>query len=164
MAAVLKSLVLALLLLPVSLGAEEAALLAVYAFFGVPAQLEVTPWRLQLADVRVFGFHAAALSTPSVPVHVAVDFLGPTLVLVPLLVLGIAAGSGPAGAALLANALVMAFFAVIQTAFAVGEFALHREMDALLAPELNYGVTLLIVLVVCGLFAGRRPGRSWSAT
>ncbi len=160
----MKALVLALLLLPVSLGAEESALLALYAFFGVPAQLEVTPWRLQLADLHVFGFHAAALSTPPVAVHVAVDLLGPALVFVPLLALGLAAGRGPAGAALLGNAAVMAFFALLQGAFAVGEFVLHRDMDALLAPELNYGVSLLIVVLVClGTVRGaprRRPGYS----
>ena len=53
---------------------------------------------------------------------------------------------GAVRTALLANVLVLVYFAVVETVFAVGENVARVEMDALTVPELNYGVCLAIVV------------------
>jgi len=72
-------------------------------------------------------------------------------------VIWLAAPRGAVRTALLANILVLVYFAIVETVFAVGENVAHAEMDVLTVPELNYGVCLLIVIAT--VFAGtRRPG------
>jgi hypothetical protein len=157
----LRNFVVALVLFPVTLGAQEVTHLAVYSFFHVPATLIVTPWRFQLVDLWVFGLHAEAGVTPSVPVHIASDALGPALPGLSLLVLWLAVRSAPAARAVLANVLVLFFFSLLELVFAIGEFALHQNMDVLLWPELNFGpVLLILVLTVWWPFQPRRAGRS----
>ncbi len=149
-------LVLALVLFPVALAAQEVSHLAVYAFFGIPSALLVTPWRFHFVDLWVFGLHAAASVAPPVPVHVAADVLGPVLPTIPLLLLWAAVrrGAPAAGRALLANVLALAYFAAIELAFALGAFVFGHVIDVLLWPELNYGPVLAIVALVA-LLGGR---------
>ena len=155
----LRNFVVALILFPVTLGAQEVTHLAVYSFFHVPATLIVTPWRFQLVDLWVFGLHAQAGVTPSVPVHIASDALGPLLPGLSLLVLWLAVRSAPAARAILANVLVLFFFSLLELVFAIGEFAMHRDMDVLLWPELNFGpVLLILVLTIWWPFRPRRAG------
>lgn len=157
----LRNFVVALVLFPVTLGAQEVTHLAVYSFFHVPATLIVTPWRFKFVDVWVFGLHAQAGATPSVPVHIASDALGPLLPGLSLLVLWLAVRSAPAARAILANVLVLFFFSLLELVFAVGEFALQRDMDVLLWPELNFGpVLLIVVLTIWWPFRPRRAGRA----
>jgi hypothetical protein len=161
----LRDLVVALVLFPVTLGAQEVTHLAVYASFHVPATLIVTPWRFRFVDLWVFGLHAQSAVTPSVPVHIASDALGPALPGLSLLVVWLAVRSAPAARAILANVLVLFFFSLLELVFAVGEFALHREMDVLLWPELNFGPVLLILLLTVGWPRGPRGAapRLWMA-
>ncbi|HZU17541.1 MAG TPA: hypothetical protein VFD01_13200 [Candidatus Dormibacteraeota bacterium] len=154
----LRGLALALILLPVALAAQEVSHLAAYAFFGIPSALLVTPWRFHFVDLWVFGLHAAASVTPPVPVHVAVDFLGPALPTVPLLLLWAAArrGAPAAATALLANVLALAYFALLELTFALAAFAFGRVIEPLLWPELSYGPVLAIAVLAALL--GRRAG------
>ena len=149
---------LAVVIFPVAEATHEVGHLAAYSFFGYPAALQVTPWQSVLFGIRVFGVHAASAVPPSVPVHVAVNFLGPAAAAALLSVLWLSVPRGAVRTALLANVLVLVYFAVVETVFAVGENVARVEMDALTVPELNYGVCLAIVVgtVIAG---GRRPGR-----
>lgn len=151
----LLAVLLSAVLFPVAAAAHEVCHLVAYSWFGVPASLQVTPWRFRFLDLQVFGLHAAPAAAPPVPVHVAVDLLGPAGAALPLLVLWSAGRSGPLAAPLLANALVLALFAVLETAFAWGELVAHIDMDLLLWPELNYGAALAIVLAVSLRAVGR---------
>ena len=74
----LRPFLLAVVIFPVAEAAHEVGHLAAYSFFGYQASLLVTPWRSVLFGFQVFGVHAAPAVTPTVPVHVAVDLLGPT--------------------------------------------------------------------------------------
>ena len=154
----LRAFVLAVLIFPVAEATHEVGHLAAYSFFGYPASLQVTPWQSVLFGVRVFGVHAGPAVAPSVPVHVAVDFLGPAVAAVLLSALWLAVPRGAARTALMANVLVLTYFAVVETVFAVGEFVAHLEMDVLTVPELNYGVCLAIVVGTAAV-ASRPPAR-----
>src|SRR2546430_3694906 len=159
----LRAFLLAVVIFPVAEATHEVGHLAAYSFFGYPASLQVTPWQSALFGVRVFGVHAAPAVPPSVPVHVAVDFLGPAAAAVLLSLLWLAVPRGAVRTALLANLLVLVYFAIVETVFAVGENVAHAEMDALTIPELNYGVCLAIVVGTAAL-ATRRPSRRQGAS
>ena len=146
---------LAVVIFPVAEATHEVGHLAAYSFFGYQASLQVTPWQSVLFGFKVFGVHAAPAVPPTVPVHVAVDFLGPAASAFLLSVVWLAVPRGAVRTALLANVLVLVYFAIIETVFAVGENVAHLEMDALTVPELNYGICLLIV--VGTVAAGTRP-------
>jgi hypothetical protein len=158
---------LAVLLFPVGLATHEVLHLAVYSAFGVSASLVVTRWRLGLTGTAIFGLHAAPANPAAVPLHVLVvnNGLGPALAALPLLVLWLAVDrrSRMARAALLANVLVLLFFTAIEVAYPLLEEVAHVDADVLLLPEVNYGVTLLILLGAAGAAAWRltsRPGLS----
>jgi hypothetical protein len=150
-----RALLLSVVIFPIAEATHEVGHLAAYSFFGYPASLQVTPWQSALFGVKVFGVHAAPGVPPTVPVHVAVDFLGPAAAAVLLSVLWLAVPRGAVRTALLANVLVLVYFAIVETAFAVGENVAHVDMDALTVPELNYGACLAIVIGTVA--AGMRP-------
>jgi hypothetical protein len=151
----LRAFLLAVVIFPVAEATHEVGHLAAYSFFGYPAALQVTPWRSVLFGVKVFGVHAAPGVAPTMPVHVAVDFLGPAAAAFLLSVIWLAVPRGAVRTALLANVLVLVYFAIVETVFAVGENVAHVDMDALTVPELNYGVCLAIVVATVAL--GTRP-------
>jgi hypothetical protein len=146
---------LAAVIFPIAEATHEVGHLAAYSFFGYPASLLVTPWKSVLFGFRVFGVHAAPAVPPTVPVHIAVDFGGPAAAAFLFSVLWLAVPKGAVRTALLANVLVLVYFAIVETVFAVGENVAHVDMDVLTVPELNYGVCLAIV--VATVFAGTRP-------
>jgi hypothetical protein len=150
-----RAFLLSVVIFPIAGATHEVGHLAAYSFFGYPASLQVTPWQSALFGVRVFGVHAAPGVAPTVPVHVAVDFLGPAAAAALLSVLWLSVPRGAVRTALLANLLVLVYFAIVETVFAVGENVAHVDMDALTVPELNYGVCLAIVLATVA--ASTRP-------
>lgn len=157
---------LSLLLFPVGLATHEIAHLAIYSALGVTAVLQVTQWHLglpALSRVAIFGLHAAPLSTANVPLHTLVlnNGLGPLLAALPLLVLWLASSrrSRAVRAALLANVFVLLFFSGIEVSYPLLEEIGHVDADVLLAPELNYGVALGILLVGSGVIAWRAGPR-----
>jgi hypothetical protein len=151
----LRCFLLAVVIFPIAEATHEVGHLAAYSFFGYQASLLVTPWQSALLGFRVFGVHAAPAVTPTVPVHVAVDFLGPAAAAFLLSVLWLAVPRGAVRTALLANVLVLVYFSIVETVFAVGENVAHVDMDVLTVPELNYGACLVVVIAT--VFAGTRP-------
>jgi hypothetical protein len=155
----LRVFLLSVVLFPVGLATHEVFHLAVYSALGVPASLVVTRWRLGLTGNAIFGLHAAPANPTSVPLHLLVlnNGLGPALAALLLLVLWLAVDrrSRMARAALLANALVLLFFAAIEVAYPLLEEVGHLNADVLLLPEVNYGATLLIMLGAAGAAAWR---------
>ncbi len=139
---------LSVLLFPVGLATHEVMHLAVYSAFGVRAALLVTSWRLGSLGVPIFGLHAAPAG--SVPLHVLVvnNGLGPALaaLLLVALLLSLGPRSRVPRAAVLANVLVLVFFSGLELAYPLLEDVGHVNADVLLLPELNYGGVLLILL------------------
>lgn len=152
---------LSVLLFPVSQATHEVMHLAVYSAFGVRAALLVTSWRLGSVGVPIFGLHAAP--TGSVPLDVLVvnNGLGPALaaLLLVALLLSLDPRSRVARAALLANVLVLVFFAGVEVAYPLLEDVGHVSADVLLLPELNYGGVLLILLAATAASTWRGGAR-----
>jgi hypothetical protein len=157
----LRAFVLSVVLFPVGLATHEVMHLAVYSALGVQAALLVTRWKLGMAGVWIFGLHAAPAAGAAMPLWKLVvnNGLGPALAALPLVVLlwSLDRRSRAARAALLANALVLVFFAAIELAYPLLEEVGHIDADVLLLPELNYGTALLILLVTTAA-ASRRGG------
>jgi hypothetical protein len=155
---------LSVLLFPVGLATHEVMHLAVYSALGVRVALVVTSWRLGSLGAPIFGLHAAPAGPVPLWVLVVNNGVGPALAALLLLALLLAVDrrSRAARAALLANVLVLVFFAGIEVAYPLLEEVAHVDADVLLLPELNYGVVLLI-LVTTVLAATRRRagGRRW---
>ncbi|HSR26313.1 MAG TPA: hypothetical protein VLW53_22345 [Candidatus Eisenbacteria bacterium] len=151
-----RALLLAVVLFPAGLATHEVMHLAVYSALGVPAVLVVTSWKLGAAAVPIWGLHAAPAGTgATVPLRTLLlnNALGPTLAALPLLALlaSIHRRSRAARAALLANALALLFFAVVELAYPLLEEVAHVDADVLLLPELNYGAVLLILVATTAL-------------
>jgi hypothetical protein len=149
----LRTLLLALFVFPLAFATHEVMHLAVYTAFGVRAVLVVTQWHLGFVDWTIPGLHAApADATITVPFRELVvnNFLGPEIAAVLLAVLWASVrGRSVARAALLANILVLLFFATIEVAYPLlDRYVSHGGADVLLLPELNYGVALAILLLV----------------
>jgi hypothetical protein len=156
----LRSLGLAVIVFPVGLATHEVMHLAVYSALGVPAVLQVTPWRLGLplgSGLTIFGLHAAPGAPVDLRVHLASNGLGPLLAALPLFVLWMSVDrrSRAVRAALLANAVVLLFFSAIELAYPLLEQVGHVDADVLVLPEVNYGATVLIMVLVTGLASWR---------
>src|SRR5262249_43452051 len=151
----LRAFAMAAVLFPVGLATHEVMHLAVYSALGVPAVLQVTHWHFglpALSTLTVFGLHAAPTGSAQVSFRILVanNGLGPLLAALPLLVVWVAVDgrSWAVRGALLANVIVLVFFASIELAYPLVEHVGGIDADALLLPEVNYGTALLIVVVV----------------
>lgn len=160
----LRALLLAIVVFPLGFATHEVAHLAIYTAFGVRAVLVVTLWHLGLVDGTIPGVHAApADATIVVPFRELLvnNFLGPEIAAVLLAILWASVrGRSAARAALLANILVLLFFATIEVAYPlIDRYVSHGGADVLLLPELNYGVALAILMLVAATgIRGRSRG------
>jgi hypothetical protein len=145
----LRAFLLSAVLFPVGLATHEVMHLVVYSALGIQAVLLVTRWKLGLLGVWIFGLHAAPASGGDVPLRALLinNGLGPLLAaaLLLALLLSLDRRSRAARAALLANVLVLVFFAGIELAYPLVEDVGHANADVLLLPEVNYGAVLLIL-------------------
>jgi hypothetical protein len=144
------TLLLSLLLYLVALATHEVMhLLVLYAVGGTGA-LIIRPWHLGLFDASTYALHVQ----PDQPIGLArqllVNFLGPALAAVPLAVLLIyvrGVRERPVRIALAANVAIQVFYAVIEAGDLWLESAFGLDAPILTAPEFNYGVPALIILV-----------------
>ncbi len=152
---------LSVLLFPVGLATHEVMHLAVYSAFGVRAALLVTTWRLGSLGTPIFGLHAAPAGSVPLRVLVMNNGLGPALaaLLFVALLVSLDRRSRAPRAALLANVLVLVFFSCIELAYPLLEDVGHVNADVLLLPELNYGGVLLILLGATAASTRRGGGR-----
>lgn len=162
MAAILsfgRAFLLAAVVFPLGLATHEVMHVAIYSALGSGASLLVTPWRAPVLGVTIFGLHAAHQGAVPFIERVANNILGPTAAALLLVILWTAVRGRAARAALLANVLVLLFFALLEGTYPLAERA-GLNVDFLLLPELNYGGALAIVLVVIvfGLIRTRVAG------
>lgn len=143
---------------------ELSHLLAIYAVGG-SGRLAVRPWRFALLPIAIAALHAQPAEELDPARQAVVNFAGPALAAVPLAAVGLRARSRGLRAALAGNLVVLGFYAVIEVADVGFDAAGAVEPAALLTPELNYGVPL-VVLVVASWWGARtrRPGPAAIAT
>jgi len=140
-------LVLSLLLFMVGFGAHEVMhLLLIYAV-GADGSIIARPWRLGYVDFTIYALHAQPSHPLDVVRQAVVNFFGPFLAAIPLAGLLLYVREPIPFAALVANVLILVFYAVIELADLLLESVWHVDVPLLTTPEFNYGVPLLVILV-----------------
>jgi hypothetical protein len=147
LAAAWQTLLLSLLLFVVAFATHEVMhLLVLYAVGGTGA-LIVRPWHLGLFDATTYALHVQ----PDQPIGLArqllVNFLGPALAALPLAALLLYVRERAVRIALAANVCILVFYAVIEAGDLWLESKFEIDAPILTAPEFNYGVPALIILV-----------------
>ncbi|TMF54162.1 MAG: hypothetical protein E6I21_00215 [Chloroflexi bacterium] len=140
-------LVLSLLLFMVGFGAHEVMhLLLIYAV-GADGSIIARPWRLGYVDFTIYALHAQPSHPLDVVRQAVVNFFGPFLAAIPLAGLLLYVREPIPFAALVANVLILVFYAVIELADLLLESVWHVDVPLLTTPEFNYGVPLLVIVV-----------------
>ena len=139
--------ILSLLLFVAAFGAHEVMhLLLIYAV-GAQGSIIARPWHLGYVDFSIWSLHAQ----PSTPLDVVrqsiVNFFGPFFAAVPFAALLWYVRQPIALAALVANVVILVFFAVIELGDLLLEQVWHTDVSLLTTPELNYGFPLLVILL-----------------
>ncbi len=145
-----RTLVLSLLLFVMGFATHEVMhLLVLYAVGGTGA-LVVRPWHLGLFDATTYALHVQPDQPIGLVRQLLVNFLGPTLAAVPLAVLLLYVRGVRERAvriALGANVAILVFYALIEAGDLWLESAVGVDASILTAPEFNYGVPALIMLL-----------------
>ena len=128
-------------------------LVALYAM-GSSGTLIVRGWRFTFLPITIDSFHAQPAAPLAFGPHLLFDFAGPALAALLLAVLALAVREPLARAALVANLVILAFYAVIEPLDVLLD-ATVRGAPFLLWAEFNYGVPLL-VLLAASLWVSRR--------
>jgi hypothetical protein len=156
-----RTLVLSLLLFVVGFATHEVMhLLVLYAVGGTGA-LVVRPWHLGLFDATTYALHVQPDRPIGLARQLVVNFLGPTLAAVPFAVLLLyvrAVRERAVRIALAANVAILVFYALIEAGDLWLESAVGLDAPILTAPEFNYGVPALIILLGVSLSP---TGRGW---
>jgi hypothetical protein len=144
---------------------EVMHLLVVYAVGGT-GTIVLRPWRLAFFDASIFALHVQ----PDQPIGTApqaiVNFLGPTLAAIPLVIVLAYVRERVVRIALIANIAILGFFAIIETVDFLAESVFDVDYPVLTTPEFNYGVPLLIFITAAYAVAlgwwsnGRRADRN----
>jgi len=155
-------LILSVLIFVGAFGAHEVMhLLVIYAVGGQGAVV-VRPWRLGLVDFTIYALHAQPSQPLDVTRQAIVNFFGPFLAAVPLAALLVYVREPIPVAALIANVLILVFYAIIEAGDLLLEAVNHVDAPLLTWPEFNYGVPALIIVLTAltvrllSAFRGRR--------
>jgi hypothetical protein len=146
---------LAIALFPVCLLLHELDHLLLLRLLGGHGELVVRPWRAQLLPLTLPSLHVTGGAELALPARLAFDFGGPGLVALALAVLAAALRARPVADAMIANAAILVFYALIETGDVVLDLA-GAQAGVLGWEEFNYGVPLLVVLVAAAA-AARLP-------
>ena len=146
-AAAWQTLLLSLLLFIVAFATHEVMhLLVLYAVGGTGA-LIVRPWHLGLFDATTYALHVQPDQPIGLERQLLVNFLGPALAAVPLALLLLYVRERAVRIALAANVAILVFYAVIEAGDLWLESRFEIDAPILTAPEFNYGVPALIILL-----------------
>jgi hypothetical protein len=143
----LRVVIVSLLLFVAAFGAHEVMhLLLIYAV-GAQGSIVARPWHLGYIDFSIWSLHAQ----PSQPLDVVrqsiVNFFGPFLAAIPFAALLWYVREPIAAAALIANVVILIFYAVIELGDLLLEQVWNTDASLLTTPEFNYGVPLLVILL-----------------
>ena len=141
----LRVLILSILLFIVGFGAHEVLHLLVIYAVGSDGSIIVRPWRMGYLPVTIYALHAQPAQQLDVVRQSIVNFIGPAIAAVPFMALLLYVREPIPVAALIANVVILLFYAVIE----LGDLLLEKVWDAdvslLTTPEFNYGVPLLVI-------------------
>jgi hypothetical protein len=140
-------LVLSLMLFVVAFGAHEVLhLLLIYAV-GSQGSIIVRPWRMGYLDVTIYALHAQPAQQLDVVRQSVVNFFGPFLAAIPFGALLLYVREPIARAALIANVVILVFYAIIELGDLLLEQVSDVDISLLTTPEFNYGVPLLVIVL-----------------
>jgi len=146
-AAALQTLLLSLLLFVVAFATHEVMHLVVLYAVGGTGALIVRPWHMGLFDATTYALHVQPDQPIGLPRQLLVNFLGPALAAVPFAVLLLYVRGRAVRIALTANVAILVFYAVIEAGDLWLESAFEIDAPILTAPEFNYGVPAVIILL-----------------
>lgn len=149
--------ILSLLVFAGAFGTHEVMHLLVIYAVGGQGSLVVRPWRLGLFDYTIYAVHAQPDQPLSLLKQALVNFLGPALAAVPLVALLVSVRGPVARIALAANVAILGFYSLIETADVLFEARFDIDISMLTAPEFNFGVPALIILVAAVIARGDFP-------
>ena len=146
-------LILSLLIFVAAFGAHEFMhLLLIYAV-GAQGEIVARPWQLGLVNFSIWSLHAQPTTQLDVVRQSIVNFFGPFLAAVPFAALLLYVREPVPLAALIANVVILSFYAIIELGDLLLEKVWDTDVALLTTPELNYGVPLLIIVVTVLLVA-----------
>ncbi len=149
----LRVLILTLLIFIAAFGAHEAMhLLAIYAV-GSSGSIIVRPWHMGYLPFTIYALHAQPNDQLDVVRQSIVNFFGPFLAAVPLAALMWYVREPVPLAALIANVIILVFYAVIELGDVLLEKVWNTDISLLTTPEFNYGVPLLVVALTVATVA-----------
>jgi hypothetical protein len=139
-------LVLSFLLYVAGFGAHEVLhLLLIYAV-GSSGSIVVRPWHMGYVDFTIYALHAQPTEPLDVVRQSIVNFFGPFLAAVPFAVLLWYVRHPIAMTALIANVVILVFYAAIELGDLLFEQG-NTDVALLTTPEFNYGVPLAIIVI-----------------
>ena len=143
----IRVLILSVLLFFVAFGAHELMHLLVIYAVGGQGSIIVRPWRLGLVDFTIYALHAQPSQPLDVTRQAIVNFFGPFLAAIPLAALLVYVREPIAVAALIANVVILVFYAFIEAGDLLLEAVNNVDVPLLTWPEFNYGVPVLIIVL-----------------
>ncbi|TMC81964.1 MAG: hypothetical protein E6J06_11915 [Chloroflexi bacterium] len=143
----IRVLILSVLLFFVAFGAHEVMHLLVIYAVGGQGSIIVRPWRLGLVDFTIYALHAQPSQPLDVTRQAIVNFFGPFLAAIPLAALLVYVREPIAVAALIANVVILVFYAFIEAGDLLLEAVNNVDVPLLTWPEFNYGVPVLIIVL-----------------
>src|SRR5690242_1832908 len=119
-------------------------LLVIYAV-GSSGSIIVRPWHMGYLPFTIYALHAQPGDQLDLVRQSIVNFFGPFLAAVPLAALLLYVREPIPLAALIANVIILIFYAVVELGDLLLEKVWNTDVSLLTTPEFNYGVPLLIV-------------------
>lgn len=144
---------LSLLIFAAAFGAHEVMHLLVIYAVGSSGSIIVRPWQMGYLPFTIDALHAQPVEQLDVVRQSIVNFFGPFLAAVPLAALIWYIREPIPFAALIANVVILAFYAVIELGDLLLERVWNTDVSLLTTPEFNYGVPLLVIVVTVATVA-----------
>ena len=149
----LRVLILTLLIFIAAFGAHEVMhLLLIYAV-GSSGSIIVRPYHMGYLPFTIYALHAQPNDQLDVVRQSIVNFFGPFVAAVPLAGLIWYVREPVPLAALIANVVILVFYAVIELGDVLLEKVWNTDVSLLTTPELNYGVPVLVVALTVATVA-----------
>jgi hypothetical protein len=137
--------ILSVLIFVAAFGAHEVMHLLVIYAVGSSGSIIVRPWHMGYLPFTIYALHAQPSDQLDVVRQSIVNFFGPFLAAVPLAALLLYVREPIPLAALIANVIILIFYAVVELGDLLLEKVWNTDVSLLTTPEFNYGVPLLIV-------------------
>jgi hypothetical protein len=144
----LRVLILSILLFVVGFGAHEVMhLLLIYAVGSPGGVIIARPWQMGYLPFSIWSLHAEPAVQLDLVRQSIVNFFGPFLAAIPFAALLLYVREPVPLAALIANVIILVFYAVIELGDLLLEQVWNTDFSLLTTPEFNYGVPLLVVVL-----------------